>query len=301
MSLKIVSIAAFIGFMAILPAYSRSLNDIVEATRKKDFPLKAKRITTFQPDSPFSTSSTSPPKEKNEAQVASVSVLNTGTNIASVTLNAVEKKISSEFKGKFGKNIRLIFAPWRLPAAYYVKDGGESLGDVHIRVEKIDVSKERSTMVATVTFSVNQQEKTYAKTIFVRGKLDHLIDVPVLMRPMHHGDIIKKTDIDWIKVSDRKSGRFLVLHEQDLIGHHPRSKYIKAGVAINKKDLVLPIFVNKSAPITAFYKTGSLELKMRVKALENGHKGDTIRVLNETSNKILYATVDGPSTVILVP
>ncbi len=203
---------------------------------------------------------------------------------------AVEQKIQQEIQGKYGDNIEVRFASWRLP-------GGRSAIVSQFIVEEIEVNPQRTKTTALVHFQIGDQ----LKTLKIRGRLDHMINVPALNRPVHYGDLITKDDISWTKISGQKSNRFLITNPDDLIGRQPRAGFLKVNVPLYKRDVEFVRDIEKGSLVTAHYKTARLELLTKVRALEHGHKGESIRILNPDTNKILYGVVIGPGRVSLSP
>ncbi len=202
----------------------------------------------------------------------------------------VEQKIQKEVQGQYGDNIEVRFAPWLLP-------GGKTSAVSQFIVEEIEVNKQRTKVAALVHFQIGGQ----LKTLKIRGRLEQLIEVPVLNRPVHYGEVIAKEDITWTKISGRKSTRLLITSADDLIGRQPKSGFLKVDMPLYQRDVEYVRDVEKGAIVTAHYKTAKLELITKVRALEHGHKGASIRVLNPDTNKILYGVVTGPSTISLAP
>ena len=215
----------------------------------------------------------------------------------------IETKIQEEFQKTYGEDEQIVFVNWRLPHFKNSQTGHWDLSsnkkanhdhenkEIAFRIDRIEITADKSKIKSFVTYKNGKHEKR----IIVRGRIDHLIDVPVLNRSVHYGDIIKSEDIQWQKISDRKSGRYLLLKEQDIIGRYPKGKYIRAGVPLHKQDLVLPVLVEKGSYVTVSYMSGKIQLSLKGKALDQGYINNTIRVLNEQSNKVVHAIVDGPA------
>ena len=70
---------------------------------------------------------------------------------------------------------------------------------------------------------------------------------------------------------------------------------ILAGPA--PQDHGVAILVARNATVTIVLQTGSLSLSAVGRAVEEGSRGDTIRVLNVASNRQIEGTVVGPDTV----
>ena len=128
------------------------------------------------------------------------------------------------------------------------------------------------------------------RQVQVRGKIFPVIKLPVLTENVEYGRIIKASDIDVISIRENEFSKDMVADAQKLVGMTAR-RVLVAGRPIRDSDLVAPQLVERGQMITLSLKTGSMNLTTQVKALENGAKGDIIRVVNPSSHQTLQAIV----------
>ncbi|QCO01908.1 flagellar basal body P-ring formation chaperone FlgA [Azospirillum argentinense] len=130
----------------------------------------------------------------------------------------------------------------------------------------------------------------------VSGRAYGVVQVPVLSRRIAPGDVIGPGDVDWQDVRADLAGSDIAATDAQLIGLTPRR-----GVPVNQpvrlRDLQSPRVVDKGSLVTITLATENLTLSAQGKALQDGGRGDVIRVINTQSNRILEATVAGPSIV----
>ncbi|TWA88293.1 flagella basal body P-ring formation protein FlgA [Azospirillum brasilense] len=130
----------------------------------------------------------------------------------------------------------------------------------------------------------------------VSGRAYGVVQVPVLSRRIAPGDVIGPGDVDWQDVRADFAGSDIAATDAQLIGLTPRR-----GVPVNQpvrlRDLQSPRVVDKGSLVTITLATENLTLSVQGKALQDGGRGDVIRVVNTQSNRILEATVAGPSIV----
>lgn len=130
----------------------------------------------------------------------------------------------------------------------------------------------------------------------VSGRAYGVVQVPVLSRRIAPGDVIGPGDVDWQDVRADLAGSDIAATDAQLIGLTPRR-----GVPVNQpvrlRDLQSPRVVDKGALVTITLATENLTLSVQGKALQDGGRGDVIRVVNTQSNRILEATVAGPNIV----
>jgi len=130
----------------------------------------------------------------------------------------------------------------------------------------------------------------------VAGRAYGTVEVPVLTRRVAPGDTISAGDIDWMELRAEQAGTDIAASEAQLIGLTP-----KRGVPVNQpvrvRDLQSPRVVDKGAMVTITLTSQNLTLSAQGKALQDGGKGDTIRVVNTQSNRIVEAVIVGPNQV----
>lgn len=135
-----------------------------------------------------------------------------------------------------------------------------------------------------------------AKRIRVTGRLIKISEVPVLARRVMSGEIIGKGDIKWIKVRSSRLQRDIILNAGDLIGKSPH-RGLRADIPVRTSEVRRPLMVSKRSLVTIVLRAPSMLLMSQGRALEQGSKGDTIRVINTQSNKVIEAEIIGPGRV----
>jgi len=133
----------------------------------------------------------------------------------------------------------------------------------------------------------------------VTGRIVSMVEVPVLARRMSSGEIITVKDVDWIQMREDRSLAEAVLDVEQLIGQTPR-RAIAAGQPIRSRDLQTPIVVARNASVSMVYEAQNLTLIARGRATQDGAIGETIRVVNVQSNRVIDAVVAGPGLVKIV-
>lgn len=134
------------------------------------------------------------------------------------------------------------------------------------------------------------QEKT------VNGMIEKIAHIPVLKEKVRNGDIISKHDILWIEVPEKMLSSDTVTSEEELVGLTPR-RYVYEDKIIQKSDLQAPLIVHKGDQVTMTLASGRLNVSAKGRALDHGARGDVIRVLNTSSNRVIEAHVTDPMSV----
>ncbi len=128
------------------------------------------------------------------------------------------------------------------------------------------------------------------KRVSVSGRIERLVQVPVLKNSLRNGDIIGALDIDYIELPAYKLSNGTVLKEEDIINMTPRRTLV-SGKPMISNDLEHPKMVERGDTITLIFADGPMMLTVKGKSLQAGALGDTIRVSNSDSNKNLQGTV----------
>ncbi len=134
------------------------------------------------------------------------------------------------------------------------------------------------------------------KTMKINGTIQKLTTVPVLRVPMQSGLVIGARDIDYIDIKESDVRHDMILNAEDMLGQTPR-RLVSSGKPLNRLDLESPQIVARGDVITMTFKSGPMILTASGKALQDGAKGDSIRVINTTSNKTIEGIVTASKEV----
>jgi len=103
-------------------------------------------------------------------------------------------------------------------------------------------------------------------------------------------------DIDWKSMRVNRLDPRTVLNPDKLSGMSPR-RPILAGRAILTTDIEPPTLVRRGKQVTIFLQTANMTLTSLGKSLQNGAKGDIVRVQNVDSGNTIETVVIGPEKV----
>ncbi len=134
----------------------------------------------------------------------------------------------------------------------------------------------------------------------VSGQVERLTSIPVLSNALHKGTIIGKRDIEFIDIPSRSVNHDYITNAEDLRGMTPR-RILHAGKPIQTSEVQAPRIVERGDFVTMVFDDGLLNLTAKGKALENGAKGDLIRVVNTGSNRTVEALVTAEREVTVQP
>lgn len=117
--------------------------------------------------------------------------------------------------------------------------------------------------------------------------------IPVLARGLASGEIIADGDLDWVPAGAGDRG--VAARADQVVGRQAR-KPLAPGMAIPLSALRTPVLVERGALIALTATLPGIALSTTAKALEQGGLGDTVRVMNASSNRVVQAVVTGPGT-----
>jgi len=135
-------------------------------------------------------------------------------------------------------------------------------------------------------------------TIRVMGKVFRTVDVPVLVRPVATGEVIRARDIQMVRMHADQVGPTNI-NDPDKLADKSARRVLPAGQPIRVSDVGATVLVIKNNLVNVTINTTRLSIVMQGKALEDGAEGETVRVVNTRSNKIVQGVVSGKGEVIV--
>ena len=136
-------------------------------------------------------------------------------------------------------------------------------------------------------------------TLPVTGRVTVKIDVPVLARRLDANTTIGMQDIDWLTITDDHATSDLVTDAKQLIGHETRHD-LTAGEPIHARDVMPPRLVARGSLVTLKIETPFMLMTSQGRALQDGSVGETVRVTNTQSNRVVEGIVES-SGVVRIP
>ena len=163
--------------------------------------------------------------------------------------------------------------------------------DVEIRQVQVDRAQGRFT--ATV---VAGGSHAGAQRLTLHGRVFATARVPVLRRAVNAGETVRANDVEFAHVREDAARRDLISDPQRLIGQTARVR-LREREPVREGDVRAPTLVTRNASVNIVLQAGNLQLSSQGRAVEDGARGDTIRVVNVQSNRTIEAVVIGPDTV----
>ena len=163
-----------------------------------------------------------------------------------------------------------------------------------VRLENFAFEAQTGSFSATASAPADEKS---AERQPIGGRIHALTDVPVLNRRVQPGEAIRAADVGWAKLRASMLNRSNILDPRDLIGQTP-TRMLFENQPMRMGDTKPLIVVARNETVTMTFQTPRMTLTTQGKALDDGAKGDTIRVTNIKSARVIEATVVGPNQVV---
>jgi flagella basal body P-ring formation protein FlgA len=128
------------------------------------------------------------------------------------------------------------------------------------------------------------------------GTLIETVEVVTLARPIPRGEAIRESDIVLERLP-RADVQTEALSRVELVVNQAARRALRSGQTLRAADLMKPQIISRDDGVTIIFKTRSITLTLRGKAMGNGAEGEMIPVLNPTSKRIVQATITAPGVV----
>jgi len=158
-------------------------------------------------------------------------------------------------------------------------------------INQLDLAPRTRSFRATMSFGEgeNQIQRTIEGRYAVRRK------VPVPVAAIARNQIITYDDLTWIRVADAAIGN-AIIRAEDLIGKSAR-RNLAEGRPVLAVDIEAPRIIFRNQLVTVMYRVPGMVLTARGRALRNAAAGESVSVLNLSSNRTIVATAIGPGQV----
>jgi len=133
------------------------------------------------------------------------------------------------------------------------------------------------------------------KSVTVRGKLAVKADVVVAQQPLKRGSLISTADVSLAHM-DVARIREPIFDLNDVVGKLV-ARNLRVGQPVELRSVETPPLVHKGSFVKLVARRGGMMLTAVGIALEDGGKGQVIRVQNNSSKKVVMAQVVGPDLV----
>jgi flagella basal body P-ring formation protein FlgA len=136
-------------------------------------------------------------------------------------------------------------------------------------------------------------------TVPISGRVSELIELPVLARSIARGEIVRARDIE-MRTFPRSAATTndVITKRKAVIGQAAR-RAMRKDLPLRASSFEPPILVKRGSIATMEIETAYMRVTARGRALDTGAKGDTVRLRNVSSKKLVEGTVVGAGRVVV--
>jgi flagella basal body P-ring formation protein FlgA len=127
-----------------------------------------------------------------------------------------------------------------------------------------------------------------------------IVRVPTLASSKYAGETILVEDLTWTEIQENRVGRDVIKDPDEIIGKEARLA-MRSATPIRAADIRKPVVIRRNTSVVLRVRIQNLQATTHGKALEDGGCGDTIRVVNIQSGKIIEGTVYDGKIVDITP
>lgn len=132
-----------------------------------------------------------------------------------------------------------------------------------------------------------------------RGRVVETVRMPVPRGPLTRGSEIRPSDIAVTDMPRRSVPHDAVTDIEAIVGMAARRSLI-AGEPVREGDIEAPKIVQRNGSVMLVYRTDTLTITTLGRSLDDGAEGDSIRVLNLRSKRIIDAVVTGRNKAVVI-
>ena len=120
-------------------------------------------------------------------------------------------------------------------------------------------------------------------------------EVPVLARNVGRGEVLTAADF---QLEERAAAPATLPRPDEILGKETLRPLV-AGTVVQARDVAAPRLVKRGEPVTLRIRSAGLLISTPGRALADGRRGDTVRVLATSTKRTLEGQVEGPSSVLI--
>ena len=124
------------------------------------------------------------------------------------------------------------------------------------------------------------------------------VEVLVYARSLSAGELVQPTDLVWAKAAAAPAD---APNDSDAVIGMAAKRPLREGAAVSMRDVSAPIVIKAGDDVYVTWSDGSMTLKLQAKAQSGAAVGETLKLLNPASKKIIEAVASGPGEAVVGP
>jgi flagellar basal body P-ring formation protein FlgA len=166
----------------------------------------------------------------------------------------------------------------------------------HLDIQSLAYDRASGRFSALVLAGAGHQS---AQRIPLAGRAVPTRTVPVLRRQVQTGEIVRADDVTQVEAREDTLRRDALVDVERVVGQSAR-RSLRPGEILRDGDLRAPVLVARNGLVTIMLRVGSMSLTAQGRALDEGARGETVRIMNVQSKRTIEAQVVGPDTVVVI-
>lgn len=138
-----------------------------------------------------------------------------------------------------------------------------------------------------------------AARFLATAMVDDWREVPVLRKSLERGMLIEPDAVELVRLNLNQQPADVADGLDEVVGHRTKTR-IEGGMTLRRSLIDIPPLVPKGKKVVAVFESGGLKATASGISLDDGLKGEIVKVRNESSKKIIKARVISADEVEVV-
>lgn len=134
----------------------------------------------------------------------------------------------------------------------------------------------------------------------INAKYKEMVEIPAVNRKMRSHDVVRESDITYIQVGTSLLKRGYVMDADEIVGKSP-TRTLQKNRPVMPGQLTEPVLVKRKKPVTLVYRHNGINIQDLGYAVQDGSKGDLVKVRNANSDIIVHGVVVSENLVEVSP
>ncbi|RMD87321.1 MAG: flagella basal body P-ring formation protein FlgA [Candidatus Dadabacteria bacterium] len=165
-------------------------------------------------------------------------------------------------------------------------------GEIALKVDQISGEGREGAYRITAVLP----EGTEHYSFLVKALLEKWVNVPIARYSIRKGQVVGEGDVALARLNIKALPPDIIVYPEEVLGREVR-RQIKSGQVFRKRELRIPPLIKTGERVTVIYEKGLLTATATGIAIQEGIKGDLIRVRNEDSHRVIMARIAEPGIV----
>jgi flagella basal body P-ring formation protein FlgA len=166
-------------------------------------------------------------------------------------------------------------------------------GSLHWEIRENGNADFLGNISATLSFFVDGRQ---IRRVPLSARISLTRDVLQAVRRIQRGDLITEDKVSIVRESTMRRQGEALTDMEDAVGKRA-TRSIRVGCTLNASMVEDPPVVTKGSPVTIIAENNLVRITTLGEALEDGRKGERIKVRNLGSGKEVFSTVEAPGWV----